>query len=64
MATNFSVLAWRIPWQRILDGYSPQGHKELDTTVATRHTQQREFLLGNKELILRRLRVAVGISCW
>ena len=64
MATNFSVLAWRIPWQRILEGYSLQGHKELDTTVGTWHTQHREFLLGNKELILRRPRVAVGISCW
>ena len=33
MATNFSILAWRIPMgQRSLLGYSPRGHKESDTT--------------------------------
>ena len=31
MATHSSTLAWRIPW-RSLVGYSPRGHKELDTT--------------------------------
>ena len=30
MATHSSILAWRIPW-RSLVGYSPWGHKELDT---------------------------------
>ena len=27
MATNSSILAWRIPWQRSLVGYSPWGRK-------------------------------------
>ena len=32
MATHSSILAWRIPGQRSLVGYSPQGRKESDTT--------------------------------
>ena len=33
MVTHCSILAWRIPMgQRCLAGYSPWGHKELDTT--------------------------------
>ena len=32
MATHSSILAWKIPWQRSLVGYSPWSHKELDTT--------------------------------
>ena len=31
MATCSSILAWRIPWTEELAGYSPWGHKELDT---------------------------------
>ena len=31
-ATHSSILAWRIHGQRSLVGYSPQSHKELDTT--------------------------------
>ena len=27
-----TILAWRISWMRSLAGYSPWGHKELDTT--------------------------------
>ena len=27
-----SILAWEIPWTEELEGYSPQGHKESDTT--------------------------------
>ena len=27
MATHSSILAWRIPWQRSLAGYSPRGFK-------------------------------------
>ena len=30
MATHSSILAWRIPESFV--GYSPRGHKELDTT--------------------------------
>ena len=29
MATHSSILAWRIPW---IEGYSPWGHKDSDTT--------------------------------
>ena len=29
MATHSSILAWRIPWQRSLMGYSPWGHKRV-----------------------------------
>ena len=32
MATHSSILAWRIPGQRSLAGYSPWGHKEFYTT--------------------------------
>ena len=37
MATHSSILAWGIPLpgQRSLAGYSPWGHKELDTSEAT-----------------------------
>ena len=32
MATDSSILAWRIPWTEKLVGYSPWGRKESDTT--------------------------------
>ena len=35
MATHSSILAWKIPWMEELgglQGYSPKGHKESDTT--------------------------------
>ena len=32
MATYSRTLAWKIPWMEELVGYSPWGHKELDTT--------------------------------
>ena len=32
MATHSSILAWRIPWQRRLAGYSPQCLKESERT--------------------------------
>ena len=35
MATHSSILTWRIPWQRSLEGYSPWGRKELDKSEAT-----------------------------
>ena len=38
MATHSSILAWTIPWTEDLAGYSPQGLKELNTTIeATYH---------------------------
>ena len=42
IATHSSILAWRIPWLRSLTDYSPQGHKELDTTEVTEHTHMRQ----------------------
>ena len=32
MATHSSILAWNIPWQGSLMGYSPWGCKESDGT--------------------------------
>ena len=32
MATDSSILAWRIPWTGSLADHSPWGHKESDTT--------------------------------
>ena len=33
MATHSTILAWRIPWtEKSLEGYSPSGSKESDTT--------------------------------
>ena len=32
MATQSSILAWRIPWTEEPVGYSPWGHKESDVT--------------------------------
>ena len=42
MAIHSSILAWRIPWTEELVDYSPQGHKESDTTEATQHTSPEE----------------------
>ena len=38
MATYSGILAWRIPWIEE-PGYSPQGHKEQDTTEATQKSR-------------------------
>ena len=42
VATHSSILSWRIPWTEEPVGYSPQGHKESDTTeqlsTAQKHT--------------------------
>ena len=41
MATHSNILAQRISWTgRSLVGYSPQGHKESDTTEAIQHAAQ------------------------
>ena len=32
MATHSSILAWEMPWQWSLAGYSPWGRKESDMT--------------------------------
>ena len=38
MATCSSILAWRIPGQRSLEGYNSWGCKESDTTEVTENT--------------------------
>ena len=51
LATHSSILAWTIPWQRRLVGYSPWGHKGVDTTEQlSMHIQRlrRGKLLGSK----------------
>ena len=45
MATYSSILAWRIPRQRSLEGYSPWGRKESGTTEVTEHTYMHASLL-------------------
>ena len=42
--THLSILAWRIPWTEELAGYTPQSHKELDTTEVTEDTYTGETL--------------------
>ena len=37
MVTHSGILAWKIHGQRSWVGYSPWGHKELDTTVRPTH---------------------------
>jgi len=32
IATDFSILAWRIPWTEEPGGLKSRGHKESDTT--------------------------------
>ena len=32
METHPSILAWEMPWTESLEGSSPKGRKELDTT--------------------------------
>ena len=39
MATHSSILAWRIPWTEET-GYTPWGHKELDTTEQLTHNNK------------------------
>ena len=35
MATQSSILAWRIPWTEELGGLQSIGHQELDVTEVT-----------------------------
>ena len=37
VATHSSILAWRIPGTEEPGSYSPQGHKDSDTTEAISH---------------------------
>ena len=47
MATHSSIFAWRIPWTEESGGYSPWGHKELDTTEVTEHASPSEHVKWN-----------------
>ena len=50
MTTHSSILAWKIPWTRSLEGYSPQGYKESDTTERLHFPfLSKDFLLWNPE---------------
>ena len=44
-ATHTSILAWRIPCTEEPGGYSPWGHKESDTTEATQHPHDKQFIV-------------------
>ena len=49
MATHFSILAWEIPGQRNLAGYSPRGRRELNIPEATK--QPEEFWTAQQALV-------------
>ena len=42
MANHSNILAWEIPWSEELEGCSPWGHEESDTTEHT-YPQRRLF---------------------
>ena len=44
MATHSSILAWSIPGQRSLVGYSPRCYKESDTTDLLIHSLSGMYL--------------------
>ena len=49
-----SILVWRIPRTEEQAGYSPQGHKESDTTEATQHAhvcQQRQSQVQSTQIL-------------
>ena len=60
MAIHFSILAWRIPWRRSLVGYSPWGHKELDTTEQLHF---HKLTLVWLSLIIKNEHITVCIFC-
>ena len=52
MATHSSIPAWRIPWTEELEGYSPRGCNDLDTTEYA-HTHKSAAGEGGSLLSLR-----------
>ena len=46
MATHSSIIAWRIPGQRGLVGYSPWGHKEPEMNEQLTHTHIHRILMN------------------
>ena len=55
MATDSSTLAWRIPWREEPVGYSPWGHKELDTTERLHFHFPEEIYKSNRYKITVRI---------
>ena len=52
IATNSSILAWRIPWTEVPGNYSSWDHKELDRTEQLTHTHTHPiFCLSVTQLI-------------
>ena len=49
MATQFGILAWRIPWTEEPGGlYSPRGNKEPDTTerlISKKQIQLQQYVI-------------------
>ena len=66
MATQTSILAWRIPWmENPLGGYSICGCKESDVTEATQHTHVHKVSLGKGFYVsLRHEKGSDYIWCW
>ena len=52
MATHSSILAWRIPWQRSLEGYSPRSRRvrrdQIDLAHSTTFLNQPKKLSSGK----------------
>ena len=49
MATQSSILAWRIPWQRSLEGYSPWGSEESEMTERLALSQRMPFCIQSED---------------
>ena len=47
MATHSIILVWKIPWTEEPVGYSPKGHKVLDTT------ERQHIRMGAEHLLKR-----------
>ena len=45
MATQSSILAWRIPWTEEPDRLRSRGHKESDKTEATEHSHMQGYIV-------------------
>ena len=63
MTVHSSSLAWRIPWQRSLVGYSPWGCKESDTIEHT-HTHTHTHTHAHTHLDLKQLWKLAKHSLW
>ena len=63
MATHSSILAWRIPWQRSLMGYSPWGGQESNKTECLTLSHPDVLVKGNRALPVLTLRNTL-IDVW